>query len=105
MRYAEVALLASMLRDDLLVSSLEEIYLAPLARERDGGVVARATLRAYFATERNVSSAAAVLGVSRQAVGRRLKAIEQRLGRPLNECAVEIEAALRLSGELSPVAP
>jgi len=95
-RYGEVALLASMLRDDLLAHSLDELYLAPLRRERDGGAVARETLRAYFAAERNASSAAAALGVSRQAVGNRLRMIEDCLGRTLSGCATEIEIALRL---------
>jgi hypothetical protein len=36
-RYADVALLASALGDDVLASSLREIYLAPLEGERDGG--------------------------------------------------------------------
>ncbi|HEY5942031.1 MAG TPA: helix-turn-helix domain-containing protein [Solirubrobacterales bacterium] len=99
-RYSDVALLASMLRDDLLVTSLREIYLEPLEQERDGGEIARETLRAYFSADRNVSSAAAMLGVSRQAVGRRLRSIEERLGRPLNGCAGEMEAALRLEGSI-----
>lgn len=98
-RYEEVALLASILRDDLLVTSLEELYLAPLRRERDGGTVARETLRAYFQAERNVSSAAAALGVSRQAVGNRLRAIELCLGRSLGSCAIELEIALRLADD------
>ncbi len=97
-RYGEVALVASMLRDDLLVTSLRELYLAPLAVERDGGAVARKTLEAYFASERNVTSAAAMLGVSRQAVGRRLRTVEERIGRPLSVCAAELEAALRVEG-------
>jgi hypothetical protein len=97
-RYNEVALVASMLRDDLLIASLRELYLAPLAQERDGGAVARKTLEAYFAAERNVSSAAAMLGVSRQAVGRRLRIVEERIGRPLSACAAELEAALRVEG-------
>lgn len=96
-RYSDVALLASMLRDDLLITSLRDIYLTPLAHERDGGETARETLRAYFAADRNVSSAAAALGVSRQAVGRRLRSIEECVGRPLSSCAAELEAALRLS--------
>lgn len=98
-RYSEVALLASMMRDDLLVTSLREIYLEPLKCERDGGENIRRTLRAYFAADRNISSAAAALGVSRQAVGRRLRAVEERLGRPLSACAAEIEAALRLTDD------
>ncbi len=95
-RYAEVALVASMLRDDLLVTSLRELYLAPLAQERDGGAVARQTLWAYFAAERNVSSAAAMLGVSRRTVSNRLRAIEERFSPPLLVSAIEMEAALRL---------
>ncbi len=43
-----------------------------------------------------MSSAAAALGVSRQTVINRLHAVEERLGRPLGACAVEVEAALRL---------
>jgi len=95
-RYADVALLASVLRDDVLSSSLSELYLAPLARERDGGVALRRTLDAYFSAARNVSSAAAALGVSRQTVNSRLRAIEERIGRPLDSCAAELETVLRL---------
>lgn len=95
-RYADIALLASILRDDLLATSLRQLYLAPLDQERDGGQPARETLRAYFAADRNVSSAAAALGVSRRTVSNRLRAIDDRLARPLNTCATEIEIALRL---------
>jgi hypothetical protein len=95
-RYRDVALLASMLRDNLLVSSLRDIYLAPLEAERDGGQTARETLRAYFRTGRQVSSAAAALGVDRHTVTKRLRAIEERLGRPLDACGSEVEAALQL---------
>lgn len=96
LRYAEVALLASNFQDDLLATSLRQLYLLPLEQERDGGEVARETLRAYFAAERNVSSAAALLGVSRRTVSNRLGAIEARIGRPIGACAAELEAALRL---------
>jgi PucR C-terminal helix-turn-helix domain/GGDEF-like domain len=94
--YAEVALLAAVLQDDLLATSLRQLYLAPLEEERDGGETARATLRAYFAAGRNVSSAAAAVGVSRRTVANRLRAIEERLGLRVHDCAAEIEAALRL---------
>jgi len=96
--YVDVALLASMLRDDLLSVSLRELYLAPLEGERDQGAVARQTLRAYFTAERNVTSTAAALGVNRQTVTNRLRAIEERLGRSLGTCLTEIDAALRLEG-------
>ncbi len=95
-RYADVALLASMLNDDLLVTSLREQYLAPLERERDDGKLMLKTLRAYFAANRNVSSAAAALGVTRRTVSNRLRKIEERLGRSLLSVAAEVEAALRL---------
>lgn len=95
-RYREAALLASMLQDTLLVRSLRRLYLEPLSKARNGGVVLRQTLRAYFLAERNTSSAAAALGVSRQTVINRLRTVEGLLERPLNGCAMELEAALRL---------
>lgn len=95
-RYAEVLFQASMLQDHTLATSLRQIFLAPLEEDRDGGRAARETLRAYFSRERNVSSAAIALGVSRQTVAQRLRAIEERLGSPLHICAAEIEAALDL---------
>jgi hypothetical protein len=95
-RYVDVALLASVLHDDVLTTSIRQLYLAPLEAERDGGKTLRETLRAYFAAERNVSSAAAILGLSRQAVGNRLRLIEHIFGRTLDRCASEIELALRL---------
>jgi hypothetical protein len=102
-RYADVALLASVLRDDLFTTSLQQLYLAPLSRERAGGEAARETLRAYFAAGRNVSSAAAALGISRQTAGSRLQAIEERLGRTLDSCGAELEILLQLEsvGELA----
>jgi hypothetical protein len=99
-RYVDVALLASIARDDLLATSLRQIYLAPLERERDGGKMARETLRAYFAAGRNMSSAAAALGVSRQAAAKRIASIEERLGRASNTRWLEVEAAIRME-ELS----
>jgi hypothetical protein len=95
-RYAEVALLASVLQDELLASSLREIYLKPLSGERDGGESLRRTMSAYFACERNSASAAATLGVTRQTVNNRLRTTEERIGRPLQHCAGELEAALWL---------
>jgi hypothetical protein len=95
-RYADVALLASILQDELLVTSLCLLYLEPLAEDRDGGAVLRETLRAYFVADHNVSSAAAALGVNRHTVTNRLHAIEERLGRPLSSCTAEMDAALRL---------
>jgi hypothetical protein len=102
-RYADVALLAAVLQDELLATSLRKLYLEPLEQERDGGEVARETLRAYFGAERNVSSAAAVLGVKRHTVTNRLRVIEETIGRSLSDCGPELEATLRLE-QLSPLA-
>ena len=94
--YADVALLASIGRDDLLATSLRQLYLVPLESARDGGAVARETLRAYFAAERNISSTAARLGVDRRTVSNRIHAIEELLDRPLRAVATDLEIALQL---------
>jgi hypothetical protein len=96
-RYAEVAVISSILQDDLLARSLERIFLDPLAADRDGGRTLRETLLAYFAAERNVSSTAAAMKVSRKTITRRLRTIERRIGRSMSACGLELEAALRLS--------
>jgi hypothetical protein len=95
-RYGDVALLAAVAKDDLLSTSLRQMYLSPLDVERLGGEVARATLRAYFASGRSVSSAAAALGVNRNTVTNRFRSIEEAIGRPLDTCTTEIDVALRL---------
>ncbi|HWO47309.1 MAG TPA: helix-turn-helix domain-containing protein, partial [Solirubrobacterales bacterium] len=92
----DVAVLASIARDELLATSLRRLYLEPLERMRDGGKVARQTLRAYFDAERNISSTAAALGVDRRTVRNRLRAIEDSLGRPLTGSLADLEIALRL---------
>jgi hypothetical protein len=96
LHYADVVLLTSILRDDLVTTSLHQLYLEPLEATPDGGKAARATLRAYFAAERNVSSTAAALGVDRRTVTNRIRAIEELFGRPLKDIATELETALRL---------
>lgn len=95
-RYVDVALLALALSDEMLATSLVDMYLSPLDDVRDRGPVLRQTLRAYLDVDANVSSAAAVLGVARTTVENRLHAIEERIGRPLRPCPAELEVALRL---------
>jgi hypothetical protein len=98
--YADSALLALALSDEVLRSTLYESFLAPLEREKDGGERSRRTLAAYFAAGRNASSAAAILGVHRKTVSLRLRAIEERLGRSFEGCSAELETAIRMA-ELS----
>ena len=95
-RYADVALLASVAQDEVLATSLRQLYLDPLEDEHGDAEVAKETLRAYFEADRNVSSAAAALGENRNTVASRLRAIENRIGRRLHACAAELEAALGL---------
>ncbi len=95
-RYADVALLAGVLKDEALAAALIDIYVAPLEDDRGNGVVLLQTLRAYLVAERNVSSTAAALQIARRTVENRLHTIEERLGRTLHPCPVEIEVALEL---------
>ena len=97
-RYAEVTLLASALKDELLVESLHRLYTEPLAGAPDGGESLRETLRAYFASGRNASCTAERLGISRQTVVNRLRAVEERLGREIEACAADLEVGLALNG-------
>jgi len=96
-RYADVAILAAALRDDLLTHSLRQLYLDPLTELRNGSEPSWETLRAYFACGGNVSSAAALLGVKRHTITRRLRAIEDCIGRSLSVCLPELHVALRLA--------
>jgi hypothetical protein len=102
-RYADVALLAAALGDDLLARSLNEIYLSALEGARGGAAALGETLRAYFAAEHNASSAASALGVARGTVESRLRLVEERLGRPLHSCPAELEVALRLAALDPPI--
>jgi hypothetical protein len=94
--YRDVAFLAAVLGHEDLVDFLVGAYLTPLAGERDGGAALRETLAAFLAAGRQVSSTASALGVARQTVTKRLRLVEERIGRPLDSCGAEIEMALRL---------
>jgi hypothetical protein len=95
-RYAEVGLLATVAGDEVLTRTLTNTFLEPLYAQRDDGRALCETLRAYFATECSVTSAAALLGVSRQTVRSRLRTAEERIGRSLAICRADMEIALRL---------
>lgn len=103
-RYGTAALLTAVLQDDLHLRSLRQLFIAPIENERDGGRMAFETLRAYFAAERNAASAAAKLGISRQAVTKRLRMVEERLDRSVGSCAAGLEIALE-AWELEEHAP
>ncbi|MGN6215487.1 MAG: PucR family transcriptional regulator [Solirubrobacterales bacterium] len=94
--FSTVALESIALQTPDLARSLQTTFLEPLTRTRDRGSILRQTLRAYFASGRNTSSAAASLGVTRRTVENRMRVIEGELGRPVNACSAELELALRL---------
>jgi hypothetical protein len=93
---SDVVLLAAVLRDELLAKSLRETYLAPLDEGGDAGLGLRETLRAYFDAGFNAATAAAALEVDRHTVQRRLRKVEEALGRLLHTCHAELEVALVL---------
>lgn len=96
LHYEDVALEASTMRDPVLSSFLQSRYVDPISRGRHGEETLPDTLRAYFAVHRNGVSASATLGVSRQTVGNRLHAVEEKLGCSLQPCASNLELAFRL---------
>jgi hypothetical protein len=93
---SDVILLAAVLRDELLARSLRETYLAPLDEMGDPGGILRGTLRAYFEAGFNAATAAAALQIDRHTVQRRLRKVEEALGRVLQSSHAEIEVALLL---------
>jgi DNA-binding PucR family transcriptional regulator len=93
--YRGAALLASMARDPILTTSLEERYLHPLSQAREPEIL-RETVRIYFQTDGNGTSAASALGVSRQTVANRIQLVEKCIGLPLGECRDVLNAALAL---------
>jgi DNA-binding PucR family transcriptional regulator len=80
-------MIAAAAKDPLLVASLREMFLAPLAEKNGRDVPLRETLRAYFAAHGHASSASSALGVSRQTVSNRLLTVEELLAHPLAKCA------------------
>jgi PucR C-terminal helix-turn-helix domain/GGDEF-like domain len=100
-RYADVALLASSLRDELLMTSLRGLYISPLEEGTTDPDILRNTVRAYFAADRNVSSTAASLGISRNTVASRLRAVENKVGPLRTVRTAQFLLALQLN-ELEP---
>jgi len=94
--YADHLLLIAILQDELNAESLDRLFMVPLETARNGGADLRATLRAYFRAERNVSSTASRLKISRRTVSDRLNTVETLIGRPIRLHSAELEAALDL---------
>ncbi len=82
--------------DEARARSFVTRELGELADDDERTAILRETLRAYLAVAQNGSSAAALLGVHERTVANRLRAIEQRLGRPVSTRHAELDTALRL---------
>lgn len=94
--YADVALLASALRDPVGVRQVVEVYMRGIVGQDSASQTLRATLRAYLSADRNLTAAAASLGVDRRTVSYRLRTVQERVGYMLHARMAELELALRL---------
>lgn len=94
-RAPDVVLHFAVMRDDTIVRTLVDSYLGPLKTDRSAPKLIEA-LRAYLASGGNAASAAAALGVKRHTVHRRIRRVEETLGRPLHSCMAELHIALQI---------
>ena len=101
-RYEEIALEALTTRDETAALAFVADELAGLDGEDNRSRRLRETLRAYFAAGNNAARAAARLGVHEQTVAQRLRAVEERIGRPVSRRRAELETALRIRQYLEP---
>lgn len=95
-RYDDVALEALALADEPRAHAFAARELHGIDGADPRSRRLRETLRAWFATGQNASSAAAVLGVHEHTVAYRLRAVEERLRRPVASRRAELELALRI---------
>lgn len=94
--YADVAMLAATLQDEVFAESLRKRIHPLLTESLAGNRTVGDVLRAFLQHGRNVSSAAAALGVSRNTVTGHLRVLEAHLGTSLAAHTAELEVALRL---------
>jgi len=94
-RGRNVILRVGVMRDDTLVRSLLDGYLTPLKRHVNSRKLLEA-LRAYLATGGNAAAAAAAIGVTRHTVQRRIRTVEETVGRKFESCQAELHVALQI---------
>ncbi|MBS1886162.1 MAG: helix-turn-helix domain-containing protein [Actinobacteria bacterium] len=95
-RYGEVALEALVIRDLQLARDFVTYELKAISDDDHRDTVLRTTLRAYFQTGQNASSAAHLLGVHERTIAYRLRSIEERIGATIAARRDELAMALRL---------
>jgi len=96
-RVRDVILLAGILDNETLMGALLDAYLGPLENDGNLNQDLLDTLRAYFSAGGNAAASAALLGVTRHTVQRRIKTIEQSLGQPIHACYSELVVALQVA--------
>jgi DNA-binding PucR family transcriptional regulator len=94
--YEDIAVEAIALRDEEAARDFVASELRGIDGSDTRSTRLRETLEAYFASGQNAAATAAALGVHEQTVGQRLRAVEERTGRPIIERRAELEVALRL---------
>lgn len=99
-RFRDFALEALVTRDDRAARAFADRELARLDGDDERATRLRTTLRAWFTAGPNAAAAAAALGVHEQTVAQRLRAVEERIGRPPAARRAELEIALRIRDHL-----
>lgn len=95
-RYSEIAVLTSVLQNDLLAAQMRELYLKLVSVKGYGRDALPSTLRAYIATRFNAQSAASRLNIDRHTVRSHVQKAEELLGQPIEACVAELSIVLRL---------
>jgi hypothetical protein len=95
-RYQDVALEALAATDREAAREFVAMELRGIAGDDTRSAKLRDTLAAWFASGHNAAATAAALGVHEQTVAQRLRAVEERTGRPVTRRRAELETALRL---------
>jgi hypothetical protein len=95
-RYEDVALEALAGADPAAAREFAAMELGGIGGDDARSRRLRETLGAWFECGQNAAAAAARLGVHEQTVAQRLRAVEERIGRPVATRRAELETALRL---------
>lgn len=103
-RYEDVALETLAASDATAAREFVELELGGIDGDDVRSTRLRETLVAWFGCGQNAAATAARLGVHEQTVAQRLRAVEERTGRPVVARRAELETALRLRRLLSPSA-
>jgi PucR-like helix-turn-helix protein/diguanylate cyclase with GGDEF domain len=99
--YDDVALEALLARTDGDAARFAARELRGIDDASARSAILRRTLASYFAHGQNAAATAAALDVHEQTVAKRLRTIEERVGRPVTSRRAELEIALRVSATVS----